>query len=247
MPENLTQSTPIQTTPPAPSKNSVAIIFLILLILSFAANLFLIFQVIYLNAKLALQSKDAQITQLAKTVLEEISDSTSTNTSPSEETNSVANPTETYTPESKMLKWENDYFSFFYPPGITITDEGASTLELQQIGPSQQEGTEFYDGLNVHMRVREISELTAQTMAMNKISEINQEDIGSVESGLTEITIGGKTAYTFVEKSLGTFKWYYFDLPNKLILEVTDGSISANPADDFEGKALAIIESLEFK
>jgi hypothetical protein len=138
-------------------------------------------------------------------------------------------PTESPTPEPTEIPTEGwqiyeseDGWSVRYPEELEIT-EGA-VVSFVMFGPTQAEGTEFYDGISLTFRSGALGGLTLEEFADQKAAEIEDDAIAELTSGPTAVEVAGLSGFTLTVTGLGTFDYYYLPLGETGYLEIVNAT-----------------------
>jgi hypothetical protein len=166
--------------------------------------------------------------------------------SPSPTATPMTSPTATPT-SSPTSNWETysdteGNFSFKYPSDISLRQETDGSVTLSLWGPSQKEGTEFYDGIYLSFKTEDSSGLTLENFINKRIDEIkvNEESVSATESA----SFGELDGYQFEATGLGQFTYIYLELTSDSFLEIVDGTIDPTNAG-FEDTVQEILSTLE--
>jgi len=112
-------------------------------------------------------------------------------------------------------------FSFKYPPEGEIKEYDDGSIAVTQWGPTQKEGTEFYDGLSMSFRAFDPEGKTLKETAdekyleLKEVFETTQPIVGSV---------AGESGYSFNVQGFVRGYYYYVAINESLYLEIIDAS-----------------------
>lgn len=112
-------------------------------------------------------------------------------------------------------------FSFSYPSETEIKEYDDGSIAVTRWGPTQKEGTEFYDGLSISFRAFDSEGKTLKETAdekyleLKEVFETSQPVVGS---------LGGVSGYTFHVKGYVEANYYYIAVNPSLYLEVINAT-----------------------
>lgn len=137
-------------------------------------------------------------------------------------------------------------FSFSYSAEATLEEMQDTSILVSKWGPTQRAGTELYDGYAVRLVVNQLDQSTLREQLEERIRNSADMEYTQIDSELRQVSVGGKTAYTYTASGLGTFTYYFFELPGtKQYLEVSIIAAGEN-AQEYRQEAMQVIESLQF-
>lgn len=138
-------------------------------------------------------------------------------------------PAPTVTPEPTAMPtegWETfqseDGWAIRYPEGVKVTEN--AVVSFMMFGPTQKEGTEFYDGISLTIRSGSLGGITLKAFVDDKVEEIEGDAVSEVTAGPTLAEIADLSGYRLTATGLGTFEYYYLPLGESRYLEIVDGS-----------------------
>lgn len=164
--------------------------------------------------------------------------------------------TPTFTPFSiePMSGWKtyNDKdgkYSFKYPPEVTLKEYEGGTVSVYLWGPTQKEGTEFYDGINLSFKKGAVGgPASLRAAAEKKASELK----GVFETtDVSEVIIAGISGYKFHVKGYIEGDYYYLPLGSGIYepiqyLEIIDST--KDPTNKgFAQTTVQILSTLKIK
>lgn len=134
-------------------------------------------------------------------------------------------------------------YTFSYPKEVSLLKEDQYRLFLQ--GPTQKEGTEFFDGLvlgfssPISLEGKTLSEHVAQKIEANKEWE-------SVTKPQKSITINGLIGLTYTASGLGTTQYIFLKVPGQdSVIEIANGT--KDPSDQgYEDMVEKILATFSF-
>jgi hypothetical protein len=146
-----------------------------------------------------------------------------------------------------ILNWETysdteGNFSFKYPSEISLREEVDGSVVLSLWGPSQKEGTEFYDGIYLSFKMEDSTGLSLANFVDQRINEIkvDTENVSAKEA----VSLGELSGYKFEATGYGQFTYFYLQLADDSFLEIIDGTIDPTSVG-FEETVQQILSSLE--
>lgn len=133
-------------------------------------------------------------------------------------------------------------YSFKYPPELTLKEYEDGTVSVYLWGPTQKEGTEFYDGLNLSFKKGDLGGKTLKQIVDKKVSELS----GVFEVGpVSQVTISGVSAFKFHVKGYVEGDYYYLAL-SQGYFEIIDST--KDPTNKgFAQTASEILSTLKIK
>lgn len=155
-------------------------------------------------------------------------------------------PTPTASPEgTTTAEWEiyesDTGWSMRYPEDVEVTENRA--VSFMMFGPTQKEGTEFYDGISLTVRSGALGGLTLKEYVEDKVAEIENDAVSQVVSGPTPVTLSTYSGYRLTTTGLGTFDYYYLPLGETGYLEIIDATIDPEKAG-FEETVKMMLNSI---
>ncbi|MGI5841493.1 MAG: hypothetical protein ACOX6N_04720, partial [Patescibacteria group bacterium] len=101
-----------------------------------------------------------------------------------------------------------------YPQDVRVQtiDNMRYTKAVQFIkfGPTQIEGTEFYDGINVLIDKGVLEEdQSVRSLALTRLEEAKEGPTFENSSEMTTVTVAGRTGYRFTIESLGVHEYTF--------------------------------------
>jgi len=133
--------------------------------------------------------------------------------------------------------------SFKYPKEVTILDYSDGAIVLRLWGPTQKEGTEFYDGLSMSFKVAKFEGKTLKETAGLKYLQLKEfSEVTPPVVGL----LAGTSGYTMHIKGIFSADYYYVPINETLYLEVINGTKDPTKAG-YSQQAETVLLTLEFK
>lgn len=228
------------STPPQPpdapaKKNPVLWIAIVLFILALLAG------GVYVALNKGLLTKQKACTQDAKVC----PDGTSVGrVGPKCEFAPCPTPTATPDPTAGWQTYLNNEigFSIKYPSDLEPKeDEVSKIVTFVKFGPTQKEGTEFYDGISMSIKTGNLGGKTLKEFAD---SVAKGDPTSVVVSGPEMVYIAGISAYKLTIRGLGEFDYYYFQKGADGYIEIVDNS--QDPAEQgFIEIVTQMLESLK--
>jgi len=112
-------------------------------------------------------------------------------------------------------------FSFKYPPEAQIKNYDDGTISVSIWGPTQQENTEFYDGLSMSFRV-----LQAQGKSLKESADESYLELKDLFESSQPIisSVGNNSGYTFHVKGYIDADYYFVEINPDLHLEIINAT-----------------------
>lgn len=152
-------------------------------------------------------------------------------------------PSPTVSPVSGWETLENETgWSIRYPEEVEVSENGATSFI--QFGPTQEEGTEFYDGISVTIRTGALGGMTLGDFVDEQIIDIENDPISEVSNGPSEVVVAGLEGYRFTTTGLGTFEYYYLPMGETSYLEVIDATQDPT-GQGFENTVQMMLDTIE--
>lgn len=115
----------------------------------------------------------------------------------------------------------NPRYQFNYPGDLEVQHHGDGTLTLVKWGPTQQEGTEFYDGISLNFKTGQLNGATLKEFVDQRAAELG----GVFEtSPPASASVGTLSGYRFHVKGYVEGEYYYVDLGTNSYLEIIDAT-----------------------
>ncbi|HUW24879.1 MAG TPA: hypothetical protein VMW04_04695 [Patescibacteria group bacterium] len=106
----------------------------------------------------------------------------------------------------KTYQSPNSPYTFKYPPEATLKEE--NMIILTQLGPTQKEATELYDGFTLQFSLPLVLPDNNLSRYVDGEIEKSKENADIVKSK-EKITLNGYEGYTYTVRGLGTVKYIY--------------------------------------
>jgi len=123
-------------------------------------------------------------------------------------------------------------FSISYPSSVlhATTQEGE---RFYQLGASQSQGTELYDGISVVIRSGSLSGKSFAQWVDENYADIKNDPVQPRVGEKKPVVIAGKEGIAFTVSSLGDRVMIYLPKGNNQFLEISNGTVE--PADSQQG------------
>lgn len=153
--------------------------------------------------------------------------------------------------ETQMLKdktanWKTfrgANFEIQYPFDVTVKVDEDGYVWFNKWGPTQKSQTEFYDALNVKIKVQALNGQKLETITKNSETQSSLGP-GEVIKALSKIELNGKQGYTYTSRGLGTFEFTFLDY-GKHYLEIIN--FTADPTNlGFKNTVDQILSTFKF-
>jgi hypothetical protein len=131
-------------------------------------------------------------------------------------------------------------FTFIYPPDLEYREYEDGSYSVSKWGPTQEEGTEFYDGISLSFKTGDTGGATLEEWANSKYTEL-MEVFETTEPQTT--TLAGTSGYKMHVKGIVEADYYYLPLGTSSYLEIIDASKDPTSAG-FYATVQAILASL---
>lgn len=160
----------------------------------------------------------------------------------------VATSTPTPAEGAGMEDWntfskEGVGFTFMYPPDLEYREYEDGTYSVSKWGPTQKEGSEFYDGISLSFKVGELGGMTMADWVDKKYGELKEVfEVTAPE----EVELAGVPAHKMHVKGIIEADYYYLPLGEASYLEIinaTKDPTSAGFADTVQ-KVLSSLKLL---
>jgi len=142
--------------------------------------------------------------------------------------NESPSPVPTVTPQ-EVAEWksydsESIGFAILYPPDLTVEETEMGAVHFFLFGPTQRQGTEFYDGISLTFDSGSLEERTLEEFVSDRVQELEDESVVEEVTSPQQVTISGISGYSFSVISLGIRTYYYLPKEEDDYLEVADGT-----------------------
>lgn len=114
-------------------------------------------------------------------------------------------------------------FSLKYPTEVKVSEDIVNnSVYFSQVGPTQKEGTEFFDGISISLKTGSLGGLTLKEFVDN----VGKNDpVSEVIFGPEVTTVAGLAAYKLRIRGLGEFDYYYFQKGTSGYLEMVNNTL----------------------
>jgi len=138
---------------------------------------------------------------------------------------------------------KSEDLTIYYPKGFaSIAGDG---LSLVFLGPTQTEGTEMFDGINITVRTGTLDSKTLRQVVDDKVKQTKEDGVSEITQDLESTQVAGKQGFTFKARGLGEYTFIYLPKGTDNYLEVS--RIVEDPGNlGFAETADQIISSMEF-
>jgi hypothetical protein len=134
-------------------------------------------------------------------------------------------------------------FSMEYVPGMEITTEReGKTVKFILKGPTQEPGTELYDGINITVSKLAYDDKSLKSFAQSEAEDIKQ--VGEIISFVEETVFNGYNGYKFTADTLGVSRKVYIPAGTRQALKISYSS--PDPENrGYEQKVSQMLKSFE--
>ncbi|MGD8744441.1 MAG: hypothetical protein PVJ52_02510 [Candidatus Woesebacteria bacterium] len=142
---------------------------------------------------------------------------------------------------------EDSTYSFSYPDDMDLTQQGES-VNLGMWGPTQQEGTELYDGISLNFTSGPLVGLSLMELVDTKVAEATESGVSELVEPVGQETFDSLSGYTFVIRGLGEYRYHYLTNTDKevyieiSVLTVDPGNLGFQETVD---RILASVEIIQ--
>lgn len=146
------------------------------------------------------------------------------------------------TPTANLLTYShpNPKYAFNYSSDLEFQSMADGSVVLTKWGPTQKQGTEFYDGISLNFKAGQLNGQTLKDFVDQKAAELG----GVFEtSSVTEATLGSFPGYQFHVKGYVEGDYYYLDLGTNSYLEVINATKDPTSAG-FAATVMQVLGSL---
>jgi hypothetical protein len=133
-------------------------------------------------------------------------------------------------------------FSLKYPAEVKATEDAVNnSVYFSLLGPTQKEGTEFFDGISLSIKSGSLGGKTLKEF----VDTVGVDDeVSQIVSGPEVTTIAGLSAYKLRIRGLGEFDYYYFQKGASGYLELVNNTLDPEN-QGFLQTASLMMESLK--
>lgn len=119
-------------------------------------------------------------------------------------------------------------FSIMYPPEITIEQRQADRVRFIQFGPSQEEGTELYDGISLTINSGSLDGASLSDYVQQQHSQTAVEPTTDSIGDIEDVQIANYSGYEYEVTSLGTFTHMYLLNDSTEYLHIVNSTVDPN-------------------
>jgi hypothetical protein len=155
--------------------------------------------------------------------------------------------TNTPNPDSKNTIFK-DYthpthgYAVKYPSDAKLSTQNTE-LTISKLGPTQRDQSELYDGILIKINVKTTEGKTLKEVAEARVEA--SKELGTILKPLEEVTINGKTGYTYRTRGLGEMTYTFLPFKDNQYLEVMDATHDPSK-QGFVEIAKEIIDSIKY-
>jgi hypothetical protein len=162
--------------------------------------------------------------------------------SPNPQPSPTQSPEATSSPILDWMTYESESgWSIKYPKEVTLQEGNVTSFIM--LGPTQKEGTEFYDGISLTISLDTLGTNTLKELVDIKAKKIEDDPVSEIVDGPVPITIANLSGYRLTTKGFGTFEYYYLPVEETGYLEIIDAT--KDPTGQGYGKTVeAMLDSL---
>lgn len=150
----------------------------------------------------------------------------------------------------ELYKSEKLEFSINYPPEVEVNEQPDGTVNFSLLGPTQKEGTEFYDGLAINIEPGTYTNDGFEDFVNEKYEELENDRVHvSSITPLEETELNGNSCYKFTTTStmFDTSEVNYLYIQKAEVEYILVSSFVSDPTDQgFEEASNKILSTLEF-
>lgn len=137
-------------------------------------------------------------------------------------------------------------FSIEYSEEITAEERADGYTSFYLFGPTQEENTEFYDGISIRIRQEELEEnMTLEEKAEELVNQVSP--VGEITQEVQETTLNGYEGYTYSSLTVGSETTsYLLKYPGSETKYLHVVNATADPEDQgYEETAETMLSTLE--
>jgi hypothetical protein len=112
-------------------------------------------------------------------------------------------------------------FTFMYPPDLEFREYEDGTYSVSKWGPTQKEGTEFYDGVSLGFKPGDSEGMPLEEWVNKKYEELKEV---FETSGPETTLVGEVSGYKMHVKGIVEADYYYLPLGTSSYLEIIDAT-----------------------
>lgn len=118
--------------------------------------------------------------------------------------NNEKNTSENWHQSDDWITYQNNEagYEIDYLSQMRVEDSRSDMVRFQFFGPTQELGTEIYDGISLTIQTEEIGGRTVEELARDSL--VSVQPIGEVTKPLEEATLHGMSGYAYTAETLGT-------------------------------------------
>ena len=123
-------------------------------------------------------------------------------------------------------------FTMQYPPEVevSVNTEGKTVnTSFSQVGPSQKEGTEFYDGISLVITSGLLNGETLEALAEAKAGEMGEHS--QITKTVAPIMVNGMSGFSYSFEGLGQAEVIYLPNGTTEYIEITNGTVDPTGKD----------------
>ena len=115
-------------------------------------------------------------------------------------------------------------FSLKYPAEVEVEEDDVNkTVLFTVLGPTQAEGTEFFDGISLSVSTGSLGGKTLASFVAEDVVD-ESDGISEIVSGPEQVEIAGLSGYKLRVSGLGEFDYYFFLKPDGDYLRIVNSS-----------------------
>lgn len=164
-------------------------------------------------------------------------------------TESLTRPTELpkpTTPPDWITYTSSDLgFTIKHPKEVKVTKR-EDGIHFLQLGPTQSQGTELYDGLSILVSSPNLGNQSFEDLVRAEYQKSKDEPVISRITELNPLTINGTNGYMFEVEGIGVATLIYLEKSANQYITITNSTVEPqNSKSNFVEKAKLIVSSIE--
>lgn len=116
-------------------------------------------------------------------------------------------------------------FAVRHPEDVEVQRRQDGSITFIKWGPTQREGTEFYDGIRVQITQGQLGGKSLRAFVEQKVQEEKNDPVTQTVSSIEQVSIGGKIGYKYDISAFGDRTINYLPKGNGEYLRIIDGTI----------------------
>jgi hypothetical protein len=145
---------------------------------------------------------------------------------------------------SKTFTSQTMGLSLVYPSDLRLTNNSPTEVRFFKAGPTQQQGTEIYDGISVTFQTGTYSQAAFADFVKAQQQKVQEDGVSTITSPTKPVTIAGISGYEFSSRGLGDFRHIYLPKGERDYVYIVDSTVDPQNKSNFKTTVSRMLNSI---